>query len=447
VHIETDVAVLGAGVCGLAAASVLGDRALVLEGQDRPGGLVRTECFDGYWFDRVLHLLHFRDDETQRRIQDLVGDVLHRCPPDASIVTEHGRARFPLQMNLSGLHPETVVRCVRDFAAASFGGTDLAPDDYETLLLETFGQGLCETFFFPYNRKLWQRPLSELAPGGFVWNIQRPDFTDVLRGALGLGSKEQAYNVNAWYPRPPPDAPVRGMEVLSQALAGQVQNLLLGHRVEALDPQNQLVRVANKAGSMEVRYREGCLSTLPMPMALQMCSGVPQSLLDDCRKLTWNRVRSVMFALRGPRPEGVDAWTYYTDESLAFTRLIHTCQFDPRCAPPGGWGLMAEIPEPGEQPLQQIDAFIQRVTDDVLRCGAVPDGCEILHAHVLDASPAYVVFSRENHQVMGDVRGWLDEAGISCLGRYGRWEYSSMAQVMRDGFEWAEAFLARDEAR
>ncbi|HEX8831041.1 MAG TPA: NAD(P)-binding protein, partial [Longimicrobium sp.] len=77
--------VLGGGVAGLAAGVELGERAIVLERESRPGGLVVSDEFEGYWFDRVLHLLHFPDEALQRRIQEIVGDDLAPCPPVAWI--------------------------------------------------------------------------------------------------------------------------------------------------------------------------------------------------------------------------------------------------------------------------------------------------------------------------------------------------------------------------
>jgi phytoene dehydrogenase-like protein len=97
---DVDTLILGGGIAGLAAALPLGDAAVVLERNARPGGLVRTECFDGYWFDHVLHLLHVADAATEARFRSLVGDDLARCPPEAWVETSAGTTRFPFQMNL-----------------------------------------------------------------------------------------------------------------------------------------------------------------------------------------------------------------------------------------------------------------------------------------------------------------------------------------------------------
>jgi len=178
---EAPVLILGAGLAGLSAASMLGTHAVVFERSDRPGGLVQTECFDGYWFDHVIHLLYFTDACTEQRIKALLGSDLQPCPPRAWVECSAGTTRFPLQLHLGNLEPRAVVNCLVDFAKANFGRQKLGPQNFEELLLRVFGRAMCEIFFFPYNRKVWKRPLSTLAPSGFQWNISRPDLAQVLR--------------------------------------------------------------------------------------------------------------------------------------------------------------------------------------------------------------------------------------------------------------------------
>ena len=177
------IVVLGAGLAGMSAASRLDDRAVVLERSHRPGGLVRTEHRNGYWFDRVLHLLYFSDTETKDRICSLVGEDLQQCQAQARVVTTEGTTRFPLQMNLRGLNPSATVRCVTDFLRASVRPRETPGSTSKKLFLATFGKSMCEVFLFPYNQKVWKRPLNSMAPTG-LWMITKPDLRPVLRGAF-----------------------------------------------------------------------------------------------------------------------------------------------------------------------------------------------------------------------------------------------------------------------
>jgi hypothetical protein len=61
---------------------------------------------------------------------------------------------------------------------------------------------------------------------------------------------------------------------------------------------------------------------------------------------------------------------------------------------------------------------------------------------LLEIDPAYVVFSVDEKGVAEQAQAFLMAHGVIPVGRYGRWEYSSMGQVMRDGFLLGETIMA-----
>src|SRR6266550_1688186 len=132
---ESEFVILGGGLAGLSAGLVLGERATVVEREARPGGLVRTEYFNGYWFDRVIHLLHFYDAAIQERVLSIVGDALVPCPSTAWVETDAGVARYPLQMNLRDLDAEVATRCIVDLAGVTFDRPARIPANFEEVLL------------------------------------------------------------------------------------------------------------------------------------------------------------------------------------------------------------------------------------------------------------------------------------------------------------------------
>ena len=79
--------------------------------------------------------------------------------------------------------------------------------------------------------------------------------------------------------------------------------------------------------------------------------------------------------------------------------------------------------------------MIAKVIEDVERVGAMPSNCKLLHAHVIDANPAYVAFNLQSEDIIEESRSFLRSEDVHTLGRYGRWEYSSMAQVIQNGID------------
>lgn len=438
---DHEVLVLGAGLAGMSTGIAYGPGAVVLERQERPGGLVQCVEIDGYWFDHVIHLLYFQDPQIEARVAPLLEGLLAPRPPDAWVVTSAGTARFPLQMHLGHLDQEAAVDCLEGMARVLV--TDASPRNYDELLRASFGDGLYDLFFKPYNDKMWRRPLDELAPAGFQWNLHRPDLREAIRGALGPDRNAGSYNANGFYPRPPADAPVRGMECLSLALAAAVPDLRLEHEVVGIDPVRRTVRVGRRGASQELTWSERCVSTLPLPRALSLCAGVPPDLLEAVSALRRNGVVSLMIRVEGPRPSA-GTWRYYADPDLIFTRLVFLHEFDPLMAPPEGWPLLAEVPWRAEDPLDR-DALAQRVLDDVRRTGELPEGSRILGVDVHWVDPAYVCFDLDSKDTVQAGLSWLREHGVEPVGRYGRWEYSSMAGAIGDGLALGDAL--RDEAR
>ena len=337
-----EVVILGGGLAGMSAARVLGNRAVVLEANERPGGLVRSQCFDEYWFDHVLHILHFDDHETERIVFDILGKDMVLNPPKAWVKTAKGTARFPFQFHLGNLDNETTISCLSELAELAYSSRYIQPQNFDETLISMFGTTMCEVFHRPYNRKMWKRSLAELAPQGFTWNIQPGDFEKALRGALIPDTVFASYNARAWYPKARPDENIRGIELLSHRLSRQVDDIRILHQVTEVDLHHRTVTAETPKGKEVFQYNIGCCSTIPLPNLLRMCRQTPQWIRKSLHQIKRNRIITIALSIRGPRPENGVHWWYFAEENICFTRLVFTHEFDPLMAPPDGWGLMSK---------------------------------------------------------------------------------------------------------
>lgn len=232
---------------------------------------------------------------------------------------------------------------------------------------------------------------------------------------------------------------IRGMEILSQCLASQCADLRLEHEAISIDAAARVVLVRHAGKDLVFRYRKAVLSTLPLPYAVRACQKAPTWLKAACIGLPYIRVRSVALCMEGPSPSKPGHYRNFTDESLPFTRLVFMNEFDPYMSPANGWGLLAEVTESGESSALPERDLIRRIWNDIERLGMLSSGSRLINGSVFNIAPAYVVFTPESQPVVEQARKLLKSYGIEPLGRYGYWEYSSMAQVMMKGFEWAES--------
>ena len=436
---ETEFLILGAGVTGLAAGVELEKSAIILEKENRPGGLVRSHCFNGnYWFDHVLHLLHFKDKAIQSRIESLLGPILKPCPPIAWIECKEGNVLYPFQLNLGGLNEDARNRCISDYAKVYFQKNGHKKElNYKEYLKETFGDAMSEIFYFPYNTKLYKYPLDKIAVEEIVWNLHRPSFEEILQGGFQPNILRVTYNTNAFYPQPPKGSRLRGMEVLSQALAKRTYNLKLNSTVTSIDLKSKTAWTLNEGVKKKFVFHDQCLSTIPLTQLMHLCSDVPGSLLKEVNQLEYTKVFSVALCIKGDRPKNTGHWRYYTDPELPFTRLIFMTEFDPYCAPPDGWGLLAEITWNHRGPEPDKKVLIEEIITALKKISLIDDQSTIIGKHIWTADPAYVIFTFDTERIVNNCFEFLEKYGVTCLGRYGKWEYSSMYQNIKAGFDWA----------
>jgi protoporphyrinogen oxidase len=220
-------------------------------------------------------------------------------------------------------------------------------------------------------------------------------------------------------------------------MAERVPNLCLDHEVVSIDLPSQTVTARHNGSVRSFRFRKGCAATLPLPSVIAMCSDAPPGLKAACAALPRMRVICVMIGIKGPRPSNRGHWRYYADETISFNRLVYLHEFDPSSAPSDGWGMLAEITQRAELPFTDERELWRLVERDLRRVGAIPPECRVSLArqHVID--PAYVVFEKGTETTIEAARAHLSRGGATPLGRYGRWEYSSIERNLRDGFHWA----------
>jgi protoporphyrinogen oxidase len=119
--------VLGGGLTGISAALHLDGDYLVIERENRLGGLATTEHKDGFRFDHTGHWLHLRDDYIKGLIARLLGDEMVQVERKARIFSHGALTLYPFQANLKGLPTEVIHECLLGFVNTLVQRQDKAP--------------------------------------------------------------------------------------------------------------------------------------------------------------------------------------------------------------------------------------------------------------------------------------------------------------------------------
>jgi len=422
------IVVLGAGLAGLSAAFHLQDHhdVLVLEREDRPGGLCRSVRKDGFTFDLTGHLLHLRRPEIKALVNDLIpADRFVRIDRRAFIHSHGVLTPYPFQVNTHGLPPEVVSECLTGFVEAMLAG-EVSPEEvarvsFKEWVMRTFGAGIARHFMIPYNEKLWLTDLDEVTCDWVSWSIPRPSLQEVVEGALGISRKAFGYNPSFLYPAQ------GGIQVLPAALAARVKQVRCGTGVTAIDTARRTVTTT--AGE-ELPY-EQLISTLPLPRLLAIAKGLPAWMRETAGKLRHVAVININLGINRPIHQDKH-WIYFPEKEFVFYRAGFPASFTPAAAPEGCSSIYLEIAARPGEPYDETK-LVDQALEGLRRARLLSDTDRVLTREIFYIDPAYVIYDNHRRAALPKIHDELISRGIRSIGCYGGWYYNSMEDSLADG--------------
>ena len=436
------IVVLGAGLAGLSAAFHLQDHldVVVLEREDRPGGLCRSIVKDGFTFDLTGHLLHLRKPEIKALVADLIPEDRFQKIDRRAFIHSHGVfTPYPFQVNTHGLPKEVVAECLIGFAeamnAAPAGAEEVARLSFKQWVLRTFGSGIARHFMIPYNEKLWLTDLDEVTCDWVSWSIPRPSLAEVVEGALGISRKAFGYNPSFLYPRE------GGIQILPSALAARVNEVHCNEEIVSVDAARRTVATR---GGRTIAY-DRLVSTMPLPRLLSITRGLPAAMEEWAAGLRHVAVINLNLGVgRVVHPD--KHWVYFPEKDFVFYRAGFPASFTPTAAPGGCSSIYLEIAARPSERLDEAQLFA-RAEEGLVRAGILEARDEILTRAAFHIDPAYVIYDQHRRRRLPDLLEALAGKGIHSIGRYGAWYYNSMEESLADGRALAQQILQEAPAR
>jgi len=438
--IRTEVLILGGGISGLSTAYHLermgaGGRYLLVEKETGVGGTAATVSKDGFLFDHTGHLLHLHDPYGKRLVEGLLRGNLARHERSSWIYSHRTYTRYPFQANTYGLPREVVAECVAGFARNLYRPPEApARPDFEEWCARTYGAGICRHFMYPYNRKLWRRPLSEL---GVEWQgrfLPRPSAEEVLYGALTDQRECFGYNAYFRYPRR------GGIQPLADALAAQCRGVRLGCRASFVDLDS---KVAVVDGLGEVGY-ERLVNTTPLVEFLSLARPLPQAVAAARANLRWVGVRNLNIGIRRARVSDKH-WIYFPERAFPFYRVGFNSNFSASVAPPGTSSMYIEVARRPDETVR-LAALESRCLSGLRRCGILKASDRLAARLWIDIPYAYVVYDSLRASALDVILRCLSAKGVRSIGRWGSWKYSFMEEALLEGRRCAQTLVGRSPA-
>lgn len=423
---ETEILIIGAGLAGLSAAYHLSPLPYVIvEAESEIGGLCKSFHVDGFTFDCTGHLIHLRTDTGRQLIQKLLGNKVEQHGRKAAIFLQDRFTDYPFQANTYGLPPEVIKECLLGFIETLTHKNNKPINNFHDWIYDTFGEGIARYFMVPYNRKLWQHDLHDIALDWVNWSIPKPNLEDVINGALGLKNKEFGYNPIFYYPAE------GGISLLPRSfpISGE---LLVNNPVRKVDLKR---KIAHLADGRTIRYRY-LLSTMPLHALVGVLEDAPGFVTSAREKLEYISVLNLNLGIERENVLPYH-WVYFPEEDKPFYRIGSPSNFSRSVAPAGTSLLFMEV-----SLRTGVAHNMKEITEQAIvalrRTKILRDSDKLVMVHPIVLPYAYVIYNQARLKTVSRLQEFLNSKDVYSFGRYGSWIYSSMEDAILEGKQAAE---------
>lgn len=422
------VVILGAGPAGVGAAYRLRRLDLaevtIVEQRNEPGGNAGSFEIGGQRVDYGSHRLHPAcDPEILDDIRAFLGNDLIKRPRHGRILLNGKWIHFPLKPVDLLLHADRrfAIGALRDAVSRPARQNQDGSDTFASVLFEKLGPTICNSFYFPYARKIWGRAPEELSAVQARKRVSAHSFSKLLRKVFGRmpGLKRGEAGV-FYYPR-------NGYGQISQAYSeaafaeGAAQ--LFGCRVTNLiqpgDADDRWIVEADRGGDLQTLYADYVWSTIPVGLLGRMVQPRPPSeVLDAANSLESRAMLLIYLQLPVDRFSEFDAH-YFPEMAITITRMSEPKNYVGTDRPLGRTTLCAELPcSPDGAHWSMTEAELgELVADDLTRAG-IPLPCSPDTVHVKRLRQAYPIYSTGYERHFSILDAWVD--GMPRLLSYGR---------------------------
>lgn len=421
------VVILGAGPAGLGAAYRLvrrgGVAVTVIERGHTVGGNAGSFVLAGQSVDYGSHRLHPAcAAEVLRDIRTLVGgDLLDR--------PRHGRIRlrgrwihFPLTpVDLAlrlppafalGVGVDVLRKAVR--GSRNGGGAET----FASVLEAGLGRTICRDFYFPYARKIWGLPPSELSAIQARRRVSAGSFSGMARKVLNAvpGMKPPGSG-RFHYPR-------SGFGQISSAYHRAAEaggaRFVLGSAVVSVEHAGAraVAVTVDEAGGRRRVAADAVWSTIPVSMLVEaLTPAPPDSLLAAARRLEFRAMVLVYLVLDEDRFTEYDAH-YFPEPEIRITRLSEPKNYG-LSGPRGRTVLCAELPcSPDDPEWSLSDDALGRLVAESLALAGIPLRSPVSEVAVRRLRQAYPVYRNGYEGGFDAIDAYLD--GFTNLLSFGR---------------------------
>lgn len=417
------IVIIGAGPTGLGAAWRLHELGhpewTVIEAAEGPGGLATSVVDEqGFTWDLGGHVLFSHYSYFDQLMNEALGDDWCEHEREAWVWMRDRWIPYPFQNNIWRLPDEDLLVCLEGLLEVSMSNGRIAPKTFKDWLEQSFGKGLCETFMFPYNFKVWAYEPEQMNVEWMGERVAKVDLARILRN-LVLKKDDVSWGPNSRFRFPLKGGTGAIWSSIASKLPADRQRY--GNRVTSVNPHSKTIVMEDG----EILSYDALISTMPLDQLLQIledCSDVSKYVSE----FTHSSTHIVGIGIDGRVPDelATKCWMYFPESTSPFYRATVFSNYSPNNVPKPGeqWSLMCET---SESPAKPVDG--RKIVDETIAglyaSRLISEDDRIISRWHRRLEYGYPTPWIGRDGVVESVQDKLAGMGVYSRGRFGAWKY------------------------
>jgi protoporphyrinogen oxidase len=435
------IIILGAGPAGLMLAFKLLQRRdinidlTVIERDRHPGGIAASFQEEDIWLDFGSHRLHpSTPDYILDDIRAIVGTSLLKRTRNGRIRLLGRYLKFPLKPVDCLLHLPFFsfsLRILFDLIQNLF--RDVSPSTtFGASLLNGLGPTVCNTFYFPYARKLWGIPPDQIDVEQARKRVSAGSISKILKKMAAFLPGLRTENTGIFY------YPEEGIGQISEKLAQKVTrlggNILYETNACSVTMKKQKitsVTVQTRGREREEFPADFTFSTIPVTRIIDMLSTrKSQAVLQAAHSLKYRNMVFFYLVMDCDQWQPYDAH-YFPEEDFIFSRISEGKNYYGGSHPAGKTIICCEIPcNPDDEIWTGGDDYLQRLVLEDMKKADIPANqlVRVFSKRKTNVYPVYTVGYPRQLEILE--KHLAEVEGLITLGRQGLFTHDNIHHTM-----------------
>jgi protoporphyrinogen oxidase len=415
------ILILGGGIAGLSAGYFLkkyGISNVIIEKNERPGGLLDNIQIKGFTFDNFIHLSLAKDKFVKNFFKKSTESFIHNPQPN-----NYYKGKWITHSPQNHLYPLGIKEKFKIIISFILRKKIIIDKNtnYEDWLKSTYGEYFARNFPMQYTLKYWKLNAKKMSSKWVGFRMNKPKLLDIIKGAFFPIYKNTYYAQNLKYPK-------KGGFKSYLSILLKNKHILCSSSIVEIDCLNKNIKLRS---GKRIEY-DRLISSIPLPEICKVIKKIPRKILNISRELKYTS--GVIISLGLNKPVKTKMWFYIYDKHIKTAR-VHSPSIKSRYNAPTGCGsLQAEIYLNQNKKINP--SLMKKIEDQTIKDlikMKIFKRENIIVKNAKYIKYANVVFDKNIYKKRDIVRDFLVKNKIYLIGRFGAWDYLWSDQAFLSG--------------